>query len=364
MPMASLLATAEELAGIGGWELDLDTLEGRWTDGMYRIHGLAPQSAEPGIEMLLERVHPCDRDRVAALLRSVLDAPEALVRGVAGEYRAVLPDRSVRRVRYLGRVETDGPGGRRRWLGASHDVTAVHMLERELGAHHAVSQALREWASFDEGAECLLRRVAVALDYPCGALWLWDRQAEALRCRAFWQAPGTDVGAFESSVRAMRFAPGEGKAGTTWLRHEPVLTPDVASDPVSRPREAALAGGICSAVAFPAVALDGPIAVVSLYSLEPRAVSESLMRTLTSIGRELGRFLAARRAQLGPQPLSSRELQVLALAAEGRTGPQIAALLSVSPSTVKSHLEHNYDKLGVGDRAGAVATALRSGLLE
>ena len=55
---------------------------------------------------------------------------------------------------------------------------------------------------------------------------------------------------------------------------------------------------------------------------------------------------------------------MLALAAEGRTGPQIAAQLNVSPSTVKTHLEHIYDKLGVGDRAGAVAMALRSGLLE
>ena len=54
---------------------------------------------------------------------------------------------------------------------------------------------------------------------------------------------------------------------------------------------------------------------------------------------------------------------MLTLAAEGFSGPQIAEQLFVSPSTVKTHLEHIYDKLGVGDRAAAVATALRTGLV-
>ena len=45
--------------------------------------------------------------------------------------------------------------------------------------------------------------------------------------------------------------------------------------------------------------------------------SPSLLRTLTGIGSELGRFLARRRAQLGPRPLSDRELEVLTSAAEG-----------------------------------------------
>jgi two-component system nitrate/nitrite response regulator NarL len=100
-----------------------------------------------------------------------------------------------------------------------------------------------------------------------------------------------------------------------------------------------------------------------LYSLEKQVPSASLIRTLTGIGSELGRFLARRRAQLGPRPLSNRELEVLNLAAEGYSGPQIAEQLFLSPSTVKTHLEHIYEKLGVGDRASAVATALRTGLV-
>jgi DNA-binding CsgD family transcriptional regulator len=61
--------------------------------------------------------------------------------------------------------------------------------------------------------------------------------------------------------------------------------------------------------------------------------------------------------------LTPRELEVLELAAEGHIGPQIAERLLITPATVKTHFEHIYSKLGVADRAGAVARAMRLGLI-
>jgi two-component system nitrate/nitrite response regulator NarL len=62
--------------------------------------------------------------------------------------------------------------------------------------------------------------------------------------------------------------------------------------------------------------------------------------------------------------LSERELQVLRLVAEGLSGPQIGAQLFISASTVKTHVRSALEKLGVSDRAAAVAEAMRRGLLE
>ena len=62
--------------------------------------------------------------------------------------------------------------------------------------------------------------------------------------------------------------------------------------------------------------------------------------------------------------LSSREREVLELTAKGRSAPQIAEQLYLSTATVKTHLQRLYDKLGVSDRAAAVAEAMRRGLLE
>jgi DNA-binding CsgD family transcriptional regulator len=58
--------------------------------------------------------------------------------------------------------------------------------------------------------------------------------------------------------------------------------------------------------------------------------------------------------------LSRREREVLALVAEGMTNAEIAALIWVSPRTVKKHLEGVYEKLGVHTRTAAAAIALRT----
>ncbi len=60
-------------------------------------------------------------------------------------------------------------------------------------------------------------------------------------------------------------------------------------------------------------------------------------------------------------PLTARELEVLASASQGRTNEEIALGLGVNVSTVKTHLEHVYEKVGVRDRAASVAAALRRG---
>jgi DNA-binding NarL/FixJ family response regulator len=62
--------------------------------------------------------------------------------------------------------------------------------------------------------------------------------------------------------------------------------------------------------------------------------------------------------------LTPREREVLRLAAQGRSAPQIAGDLVIGESTVKTHLANVYAKLGVPDRAAAVATAIRRGLIE
>ncbi|MBO1900548.1 response regulator transcription factor [Leucobacter weissii] len=62
-------------------------------------------------------------------------------------------------------------------------------------------------------------------------------------------------------------------------------------------------------------------------------------------------------------PLTSREIEILRLAAEGNSSQQIALSLFISVATVKTHLQHIYEKLEVSDRAAAVAQALRNGVL-
>jgi DNA-binding NarL/FixJ family response regulator len=65
----------------------------------------------------------------------------------------------------------------------------------------------------------------------------------------------------------------------------------------------------------------------------------------------------------GGEPVSQRELEVLELVASGATNREAAARLFISEATVKTHLLHIYAKLGVSDRAAAVAEGYNRGLL-
>ena len=73
---------------------------------------------------------------------------------------------------------------------------------------------------------------------------------------------------------------------------------------------------------------------------------------------------AAQRGERTAQTLTERELEILQMLAFGYTNKEIAGRLFVSPDTVKTHLEHVYQKLGASDRTAAVAEAMRRRLIE
>jgi DNA-binding NarL/FixJ family response regulator len=84
---------------------------------------------------------------------------------------------------------------------------------------------------------------------------------------------------------------------------------------------------------------------------------------------EVTKPLLARLAQeaklgAGKSAPSARELQVLELVGEGKSNKEIASALAISEETVKTHLRHLFEKLGVSDRAQAVAIALRQQLID
>ena len=91
--------------------------------------------------------------------------------------------------------------------------------------------------------------------------------------------------------------------------------------------------------------------------LSPSVATRLMTRVRTPGTQPLGT------QQRGTQPLSQRELEVLELVAAGNTNREAAARLLISEATVKTHLLSIYAKLGVSDRAAAVAEAFNRGLL-
>lgn len=88
------------------------------------------------------------------------------------------------------------------------------------------------------------------------------------------------------------------------------------------------------------------------------------VRQVHAGNRFLPPAIAARLADRMIRPgLTPRELDVLRLVSRGRTNKEIAAAMFISDETVKSHMKGLFQKLGVHDRAEAIAVALQRGLL-
>ncbi|MBL7165643.1 MAG: response regulator transcription factor [Dehalococcoidales bacterium] len=89
---------------------------------------------------------------------------------------------------------------------------------------------------------------------------------------------------------------------------------------------------------------------------------ESLIQPAVA-GKVLDRFAELSRQVQAPEALSDREVEVIKLMAEGAANKEIAVSLHISESTVKTHIQTIFQKLGVSERTGAVTQAIRKGII-
>ena len=95
-------------------------------------------------------------------------------------------------------------------------------------------------------------------------------------------------------------------------------------------------------------------------ALDP-SVQHHVVAALAAAGERAADSGAAAEPEL-PDDLTPREAEVLALIAEGLSNAEIAERLFVSPTTVKSHINHVFTKAGLRDRAQAINYAYRTGI--
>ncbi|MBN0973464.1 MULTISPECIES: response regulator [Gordonia] len=175
----------------------------------------------------------------------------------------------------------------------------------------------------------------------------------------------------------------DGLAGLELIRRE---KPDVAVVDHQMPHmtgvevaHAVSRDGLPTRVLLLSAVTDGPIVFRALQEgaagyLSKDADRDDIVGAVTRVAKgetvvppELAAGLAGEiraQTQRDAPALSERERQVLTGFARGQSIPQVAAELYIGASTVKTHTQRLYEKLGVSDRAAAVAEAMRRGLLE
>jgi len=352
-----LLTWAEEVGQAGSWELFPAVDELLWSHNLYRIFGVGPGEIEPSVDYVLAQTHDDDRERVRSYVARCFagDDPPPV------EYRITRPNGERRHVRSTVAVTERRDGRPHRLIGVLQDLTDGRRAEREIAAHVAVQEALATWEDLDTGAHRLMAQLGAALDCVSGVFWV--PRADRLVPRVLWHESGVDPPEPAKATRPLLRT--SGLAARAWATRKPLSwtlsdgdqrggAPDLVPDDA----------GLDGAVAIPAVAGDEVLAIIELTTDREIRVSERLERSLCGISHELGHFLSRRRGELAVALLTPREIEILQLASYGLSGRETAERLTVSPFTVKSHLENIYRKLKVSDKPSAVATALRLGVID
>jgi PAS domain S-box-containing protein len=166
------LAEGQRISHTGSWARCVSTGDVYMSQESFRIFGLDPLTTRPTLDVILNRVHPDDRDSVARTVQTALDTRSHFER----DFRIILENGTIRHIHVLGHPVTDASGELVEFVGSHMDISEQHQsrvaLERafeEIKAlkdqlyqeNVALRQELDETAMFEEivGKSDALRNV-------------------------------------------------------------------------------------------------------------------------------------------------------------------------------------------------------------
>ncbi len=133
------LREAQQIAGLGNWELDLTTNALYWSDEVYRIFGIKPQQFGASYESFLDVIHPDDRERVKQAYQKAMaeHTPYAITHRIIRQ-----DDGRVRHVHERSEEIVDSSGVVIRSVGTVQDITDLEQINRRLRLHLEINKLL------------------------------------------------------------------------------------------------------------------------------------------------------------------------------------------------------------------------------
>lgn len=327
------LTAAQAITHIGSWEWDALSNRVQWSDELYRIYGLEPQSCEITFESFLSRVHPEDRTRIQGEVGAALRAGSPF----SYHERIVRPDGSIRELDTVGEVRRDDAGRVAGLIGTCRDVTEERQRDEQLRLHaqivNDVQIALAVWSVEDPNDVSRLRLVSFN---PAAERMLGVAVAPLVGRSLREIVPYAAGGRLESLIMEV------GRGGGT---RQAVI--HGSRDPMRPNRSIAF-----KAFALPGRCVGTAIEDITAPSLAQRmALAEQRVFELIAEGAPLGAVLTT-----------------LALAIEEQSPPTLASILLLD--TDRLHIRHGaapslpdeynraLDGRPIGPKAGSCGTAM------
>jgi PAS domain S-box-containing protein len=312
------LAAAQQITHIGSFEWDLATNTVTWSDELYRIYGLEPQSCEITLDVFLSKLHPDDRARV----RSEIGL--ALERGGRFSYieRIVRPDGAVRELETVGELISQAEGRAAALIGTCRDVTLERERDRTIelarqlqSAERRVLEMIAAGRPLEEVLTTLVLLIEERAPPAIGSILLLDSSRTRISHGAAPHLPAE----YNSAIVGEPIGPGAGSCGTAAFLRQPVLVNDIESDPLwVGYRDLARRFGLRACWSMPILASDERVlGTFALYYREPRSPTPSDLEVIARATHVAG--IAIQRHELDEQ-LRALSARIEAVREEERTG--------------------------------------------
>jgi len=286
------LADAQRIARLGIWEWEVASNRVHWSDELFRIYGLEPQEFGATYEAYLERVHPDDRERVAAAIARVHETGEPF----DFEERIVRPDGEVRVLRSRGEAYADAAGTVLRLVGVCHDVTELKLKEsalqerlREAALNADIAEAVTGNIPLQQVLQHAARAVVQHLDAAFARIWTLNKEDDVLELQAS-AGMYTHLDGAHSRVPVGKF-----KIGLIAQERRPHLNNDVLHDPRVSDKQWARREGMVGFAGYPLIVEDRVVGVVAMFARHE--LPDSTIDALRSVADRLGLVIARHQAE-------------------------------------------------------------------
>jgi PAS domain S-box-containing protein len=263
-----LLATAQQITHIGSWEWTLSANSVVWSDELYRIYGLGPQSCAITFETFLACVHPDDRERVTHSVSEAVKTQKAF----HYRERIMRPDGSIRELDSVGEPRFDEQGHFIGLIGTCRDVTESRARERLEEGVHRTLELIASSAPLADTLTTLVRAIESEVVGMMASILLFDAVRETLCVCAAPSLPD----ALNRELLDFPVGPAAASCGTAVYRRIPVIVHDILDDPLWAPyRYVVERYGLRASWSTPIFARDGRVlGTFALYYPEPRSPTD------------------------------------------------------------------------------------------
>ncbi|MEH2004089.1 GAF domain-containing protein [Nostoc sp.] len=258
----------------------------------------------------------------------------------------VMKDGSRRLIAWSNTFLKDYEGGVEYIVSTGIDITDVSdelrlrkRSEQLLTAQYAATRVLAESATISEATRQILQGICESLGWDLGEIWMVDQQANVLRFLDMWHKVPLEVQEFEALNRQTTFPPGIGLPGQVWASSEPVWITDVVKELSFSRFKISAQVELRAAFGFPIRSGHKIIGVITCFNREIQPPDQDLVKTMNSIGEQVGQFIQRKQAEEEIQRQNLRSQLFTEITLKIRQSLQIEEILQITVQEVQKILQ-------------------------